>query len=241
MNNPSRKLTASERTPSVGRATSREEIHRRLLAAISDHLLPSGMRLPEEKLARYFNTSRPRIREVLSLLERDQLVETQPNRGAFVARPTIQQTREMCEARLIVERAMARLAAERITEKDAALLRAAVEEERNCWDNDDYTGAIRQSRVFHTLIAKVSGNTVLSEVLANILSRSALSQAYYAARGRSGCMCDDHFSLLDAITAGDADKAEALMAEHIRHIQSRMDLCEPEDTVEIEDALNNVL
>ena len=221
-------------------AAPRDVIRRRLTAAISDHLLPSGMKLPEEKLARYFNTSRPRIREVLSLLERDQLVEVQPNRGAFVARPTIQQTREICEARVIIESAMARLAAERVTSADAQMLREIVETERACWDKDDYTGAIRASREFHTKIAALAGNTVLSDTLTNILTRSALSEGYYASRGRSGCLCDDHFGLLSALTERDADQAESLMAAHIRHIQGRMNLTEPEDSVDIEEALNNV-
>lgn len=222
------------------RAVPRDVIHRRLSAAISDHLLPSGMKLPEEKLARYFRTSRPRIREVLSLLERDQLVEIQPNRGAFVARPTIQQTREICEARIIIERAMARRAAERATPADAKTLRDIVKRERACWAQDDFTGAIRASREFHTRIAALADNSVLSDMLTNILSRSALSEGYYASRGRSGCLCDDHFDLLGAITQNKPDEAETLMEAHIRHMQNRMNLTEPDDTVDIEDALNNV-
>ncbi|WP_155833401.1 FCD domain-containing protein, partial [Halomonas sp. BC04] len=61
----------------------------------------------------------------------------------------------------------------------------------------------------------------------------------YAARGRSGCMCDDHFALLEAIAEGDTDKAERLMSTHIGHIQARMDLSEPDDIVDIEEALSN--
>lgn len=236
------KQDATDKDPKPGRqsAVPREVIHRRLSAAISDHLLPSGMKLPEEKLARYFRTSRPRIREVLSLLERDQLVEVQPNRGAFVARPTIQQTREICEARIIIERAMARLAAERATPADVRTLRNIVESERACWNKDDYTGAIRASREFHTRIAALADNSVLGDTLMNILSRSALSEGYYASRGRSGCLCDDHFELLAAIAERDPDRAEALMAAHIRHMQSRMNLTEPDDAIDIEEALNNV-
>ncbi|MCE9663077.1 GntR family transcriptional regulator [Halomonas sp. M5N1S17] len=220
---------------------SRAEMYKRLSTAISDHLLPTEARLPEEKLAKYFSTSRPKVREVLTLLARDKLVEIKPNRGAFVARPTVEQTRQMCEARMIIECAMARLAAERASADDIRSLRTIVEQEMACWDGDDYTGAIRCSREFHTKIAMMSNNTVLSEMLANILSRSALSQAYYAARGRSGCMCDDHFALLEAIAVGDADKAERLMSTHIGHIQAKMDLSEPDDVVDIEEALSNAI
>lgn len=221
--------------------SSSTEMYKRLSTAISDHLLPSGARLPEEKLANYFSTNRTKVREVLTLLDRDKLVEIKPNKGAFVARPTIVETRQICEARTIIECAMIRLATERASADDIRSLRSIVEREKVCWDDEDYTSAIRCSREFHTKIAMMSNNTVLSEMLANVLSRSALSQAYYAARGRSGCMCDDHFALQEAIAQGIGNKAERLMSTHIGHIQARMDLSEPDDLVDIEEALSNAI
>jgi len=217
---------------------SRTEMYKRLSTAFNDHLLPSESRLSEEKLAKYFSTSHPKVREVFILLAKDKLVEIKPKRGVFIVRPTFEQ-RQMCEARVIIECAMARLAAERASTDDTGSLRAIVEQEKPCWNGNDYTGAIRCSRKFHTKIAMMSNDTVLSEILANILSHSTMSQVYCAARGRSGCTFDDHFALLEDIAEGNTSKAERFMPIYIGHIQVRMGLNEPGDIVDIEEALSN--
>jgi len=228
---------ADDGTPAVRPA----EMRRRLVAAIADNRLPPGARLPEEKLARVFGTSRAKVRDVLALLARERIVELQPNRGAFVARPTVEEARHICEARMVIERSMARLAAERRSATDLRDLRRVLEEEHRCWDAGDIRSAVRASRNFHLVLASVSGNAVLSDMLENILERSALTQAVYASRGAAGCLCDDHFAILDAVAAQDADRAEQLMVAHIDQMVSRLNL-EPDRTeVDIEDALRDSL
>jgi DNA-binding GntR family transcriptional regulator len=218
-----------------------ENALKKLRSAIEDGRLPPGMRLPEEKLARGLDTSRARVREVLALLANERLVVLQVNRGAFVTRPTVEEARNICEARLMAERTMARFAAERATQQDMKKMRGLVEQERAAWDAEDVRLAVTMSRDFHRAVADAVSNPVLEDILANLLSRSALTQAVYAARGAAGCLCDDHAALLDAIEAGDADRAEAVMVEHIQNLVNRLDLHPLSQDVDIEDALRTTL
>lgn len=218
-----------------------ENALKKLRSAIEDGRLPPGMRLPEEKLARGLDTSRARVREVLALLANERLVVLQVNRGAFVTRPTVEEARNICEARLMAERTMARFAAERATQQDMKKMRGLVEQERAAWDAEDFRLAVTMSRDFHRAVADAVSNPVLEDILANLLSRSALTQAVYAARGAAGCLCDDHAALLDAIEAGDADRAEAVMVEHIQNLVNRLDLHPLSQDVDIEDALRTTL
>ena len=223
------------------KAAPLENTLNKLRSAIEDGRLPPGMRLPEEKLARALDTSRARVREVLALLANERLVVLQANRGAFVTRPTVEEARNICEARLMAERTMARFAAERATAQDLKKMRYLVERERAAWDAEDVRKAVTMSRDFHRAIADSVSNPVLEDILAALLSRSALTQAVYAARGAAGCLCEDHAALLDAIDAGDADRAEAVMVEHIQNMISRLDLEPLSQDVDIEDALRNTL
>lgn len=213
----------------------------KLRSAIEDGRLPPGVRLPEEKLARALDASRARVREVLALLANERLVDLQANRGAFVTRPTVEEARNICEARLMAERTMVRFAAERATAHDLTKMRDLVEQERAAWDAEDVRTAVTMSRDFHRAVADSVSNPVLVDILASLLSRSALTQAVYAARGAAGCLCDDHAALLDAIEAGDADRAEAVMVEHMQNMISRLDLEPLSQDVDIEDALRNTL
>ncbi|MCL3883114.1 GntR family transcriptional regulator [Marivita sp. GX14005] len=223
------------------RATRPEALLEKLRAAIEDGRLPPGARLPEEKLARALDASRARVREVLSLLANERLVELQTNRGAFVAKPTVEEARHICEARLMAERTTARLAAERATPDAVRKMREMVAEEQIAWDSDDVRNAVAKSRGFHRAIAEAAANPVLADILASLLSRSALTQAVYAARGAAGCLCHDHSALIDAIEAGDPDTAEAAMKTHMDNIISRLDLEPLAQEVDIEDALRDTL
>jgi DNA-binding GntR family transcriptional regulator len=222
------------------RGSGNAEIRRRLTAAISEGRLPPGARLPEERLAQSFGTTRARIREVLTVLAREKLVDLQLNRGACVARPTIEETRHICEARMVVERSMTRLAAERIGPAGLTVLRGLVEEERAAWARGDVAVAVARSRRFHLAIAEEAGNPILSEMLSNLLSRTALSLSVYASRGPAGCLVDDHAALLQALAIGDADRAEALMVEHIEHMIGRMNLAPMPTEVDLELALRDI-
>lgn len=216
---------------------STEAIRARLQEAIESGRLPPGQRLPEERVAAALSVSRARVREVFAQLAHEGLVEQQANRGAFVARPSLDEALHICEARMIAERAMARLAAERCTTDDLTKMRDLVDTESAAWSAGNVPLAVTLSRNFHRAIASTAGNPIMAEILSNLLSRTALTQAVYAARGSAGCLCDDHRSLLDAFEARNADAADALMTEHINNMIRRMDLVPLPQDVDIEDAL----
>ena len=74
--------------------------------------------------------SRGSVREALRRLAGDGLVEFEVNRGFFVADLGLDRVLERLEARLQLEPAIARLAAERRSDDDLAALRRAVADER---------------------------------------------------------------------------------------------------------------
>lgn len=218
-------------------STTDAEMYRRLSGAIADNRLPPGAKLTEENLAQFFNVSRARIRELLRDLSRERLVEIKPNRGAFVASPSIEETRQIYQARRVIEGAMIGPLIERITPGQLKELRDKITEEKEAWDRDDRPHAIRCSREFHLKLVQFGGNEILTEMMQTVISRASLAAALYSERHNPGCHCQDHFEIVDAINRGDVAMSEKLLLDHLQQIEDRMRLTEDPEQVSIEDAL----
>src|SRR5829696_3902617 len=100
----------------------REHVYGRLQELLISRTLAPGDHLVEERLAAQLGVSRGPVREALQRLHRDGWVTLRPRHGAFVNQPTAQQVHEFFEARDVIERTAAQLAAERCTTEDAAAL-----------------------------------------------------------------------------------------------------------------------
>src|SRR3954449_10809715 len=125
-----------------------ERVHRELFDAIIDHRVPPGTPLPEDTLAGAFGVSRTVVRKALLRLGHEKLAELRPNRGAVVARPTVEEARAGFEgrrgvegagaegagglvgARRVVEAAVAEAAVERARDADLEAVRARLAAER---------------------------------------------------------------------------------------------------------------
>ncbi|MCY7317426.1 MAG: GntR family transcriptional regulator, partial [Ramlibacter sp.] len=101
-------MAASDRktTSRIDRESTVDEIYERVYVAILEHRLQPATKLGEERLADIFGASRARIRDVLARLAHEQIVELYPQRGAYVAKPTIEQARDVFEARRLIEPAV---------------------------------------------------------------------------------------------------------------------------------------
>ena len=88
-----------------GRAAE-ERVFNAVLDAILDHRLAPGARLGERELSELLGASRGAVRAALARLGHSLLVELRPNRGAVIANPTAAETRDLFEARRVIESAV---------------------------------------------------------------------------------------------------------------------------------------
>ena len=105
--------------PAGGHRTLAERAFATLHEAIVTGVLAPGERLPIEELAEILEMSPMPIREALRLLDSVGLVENIPHRGARVTELSIEDLREVYEARLALEPLCVRHAAENFTDADA--------------------------------------------------------------------------------------------------------------------------
>ncbi|MDX6750441.1 GntR family transcriptional regulator [Geminicoccaceae bacterium 1502E] len=218
---------------SPGRCSRDARIYRELLTAIVDNRIPPGTALPEDTLAAAFAASRTVVRKALLRLGHEKLVELRPNRGATVARPSVEEARQVFEARRLVEAAIVGGAVEHGTDAELARLRAGLAREHAAERQADRHEVIRLSGDFHRELASIAGNQVLGEFLGELVSRTSLILALYQPPGTVPCSHDEHLAVLEAIERRDPARARERMAAHLAHVERLLRLDKPKRTVDL--------
>jgi len=216
------------------RENAHDEIYEKIYVAILEHRLHPGTKLAEERLAAIFNVSRARIREVLARLAHEQIVELYPQRGAFVAKPSIEQALDVFEARRLIEPAVLRRLIETLTPEKLARLRLHQELELDARRRDDKRAVIRLSGEFHSLAAELAGNSALARSMRELSVLTCLMIFLYDAPTTTSCRADEHSQIIEAIAKRDPVRAERLMLEHLEHIESSMKLETATEAVDLE-------
>jgi DNA-binding GntR family transcriptional regulator len=193
----------------------RELVHERLQEMLINRTLAPGDHLVEERLAAQLGVSRGPVREALQRLHRDGWITLRPRYGAFVNQPTSEQVHEFFEARELVERSAAQLAAERCTPEDAAALLRICDEA----DADLLGGASPQqmgahTARFHRLVLECARNHILLEFGEQLSHRSRWFFAPLVSTIAPQAWIE-HREVAELIAVGDADAAASAMHVHI--------------------------
>jgi DNA-binding GntR family transcriptional regulator len=196
-------------TSTVKRAVPYETIKQAILRG---ELAP-GQPLIETALAEWCEVSRTPIREALTKLEHDGLVD-RTDRGVVVRMRSPDEILDVYETRLVLEATAARVAADRRTTRDVHLLRQALQRGDVASDSEPLA-LVEANRQFHTLVWRASHN----ECLQDLLERLSLHLVRYPATtlaypGRWAVACEEHTALVDAIEARDGAAAHDLALQH---------------------------
>lgn len=192
--------------------------------AILAHALPPGTKLPEDEVGEIYGVSRTVVRAALQALAFDRLVMLEPNRSASVAKPTTVEAREVFEARALIEPRLAALAAEVATAKDLMLLRKHLEEEHELVHAGKDGEAVVLSGRFHVAIGEIAGQSILTDFVRILCSRSSLIISLYWRRRDAICESHAHHALVEAIAKNSAKDAAELMKSHLVDLLSGLDL-----------------
>jgi DNA-binding GntR family transcriptional regulator len=197
-----------------------ETVYRALRRAVIEQALRPGDKLPEDVVGERFGVSRTIVRGVLGRLAAEGLVELTPNRGAAVARPSLEEACDIFEARRSLERDVVRRLVAGITPPQVAELEAHVRLEEEA-RSASAAASIRLAGEFHTLLARLSGNAVIARYINELVSRCSLILALYARPHSTECAINEHMEIVAALRAGDAPTAIARMEHHLEAVTER--------------------
>lgn len=214
----------SPMTEAQQNTATNDRIARQIEQAILDHRLAPGTKLTEDELGSIYGVGRTIVRGALQALTHRGLVETKRNRGAFVAKPSVREAREVLEARALLEPRTARSAAMNASPADIRDLRRHIEREHAAMDAGDTGRAVFLSGEFHNAIARIADQAIIEQFISALIAQSSLIVALYWRRRDALCESHAHHVLVDAIDAGNGALAEDLMTSHLVDLGSCLDL-----------------
>jgi DNA-binding GntR family transcriptional regulator len=195
-----------------------------ITTAIIERRLMPGTKLAEQQIADIFGVSRTLVRQALNQLSRDRLVTLEPARGAFVAKPSVQEARQVFEVRAMLEAAMVRQLCSVITDAQIAELRQHVKAESAAVARTDVSGRTRLLADFHVVLARMLGNQVLAELLEDLLARSSLIALMYQSSHSAEHSQEEHVAIVDALEKRDARAAVRLLESHLGNVERNLRL-----------------
>jgi len=180
--------------------------------------LAPGALIDERELIGRLEIGRTPVREALRRLAHERLVEVYPRRGMFVTGVDVRELARLSEVRELLEPEAARLAAERATDGDrdqlAALLAELDASGSELMDLDER---------IHRAVYRAAHNDLLEATLEQyyVLALRIWSIALDRAHELEEAV-EAHRTLLEAIQAGDAERAADTMRAHVQDFEQAM-------------------
>lgn len=217
-----------------------EQMYEKIMAAIVEHRLPPGTKLGEDRLAEIFGVSRAKVRQLLARLAHEGIVTMQPNRGAFVSEPTVEQAREIFELRKLLEPAIVKAVARNIDKAALKRLHTHLTREAQASGKGDHRALARLTGEFHLLLAELAGNLTTLRVMRELETLTCLIIYLYDGPAMPACRDNDHVAITAAVAKGDGARAAALMLAHLSEVEGCLDVMrEPPREFDLADALQD--
>ena len=196
-----------------------EQIKDLLWERIADGTYPPGDRLIETRIARELGVSQGPVREALRQLAGMGLVVFEAHRGCRVRRVDQDELDEVSVVRAALEETAARLAAgrgmavDRIADEVDGMRSAAVTANRRAW--------VAHAMAFHRLVVAASGNSTLLSTWEHLSIEGRTAQLVLAPGFDMGASTEQHQVILEALGAGDAERAARLSPRTRRDLHPR--------------------
>jgi DNA-binding GntR family transcriptional regulator len=201
----------------------RQQVYEEIKHDIITCKLAPGEPLSENQFIDRFQVSKTPIREALTLLVQDGLVEYTPNRGFMVTNVSVSDIQEIFDARIFFEAEMFRLAVKNISDAEIDAL-----EKQNVVDGDvnspEYVDTFMESnRRFHIALAAAGGNSRLLlyyEILMNEAQRLFYMDMSLHHRGfRWG---HGHEGIIQALRSRDEETGVSVIREALENARKRV-------------------
>lgn len=203
----------------IGRTRS---LHDRLLdelrsAIVSGELAPGSLHSVKD-LSEALGVSRTPVREALLALEAQSMVRFERNVGVRIQETTLHDLGEVFQLRLLLEVPATRHATSRMTSKQLAEVRAALDGMHDAVATGDVDAMWEKDRLFHRLILEGTGNERLAEYVEGLRDTVLKKGTHTAGRSRSPKeIVAEHDAIMNPMEGRNARAAAAAMYQHIRH------------------------
>lgn len=184
--------------------------------------LKPGEKLSEQQVCEMYGLSRTPVREAFRQLEMGGLIETIPNRGAFIVGMTDRDISDIYEMRKSYEIIAVRWAVERATDEDLRKIEEAYEFMEFYTMKKDADKMLNINMDFHNLIYKAAHNRMLYHTLSIYqfyMKQLKTNNAYLTDRLID--VLAEHKMIINALVEKDAEGAAEAVAAHLDNARDR--------------------
>jgi DNA-binding GntR family transcriptional regulator len=209
--------------PTAQKTTATEKAYHLIKRAILLGEIREGSFLSEAEIRRKYEVGRTPFREACNRLHNERLLEVVPHRGYFVPELSFRSVREIFEARLILEAAIAGLAASRAEPNQLRELKAIQKRLLSCTDSrSGFEEIVAANTEFHLCLASMTQNRELYVLASHILEQTVrLSYLEYRTAGFDKPLTRKlHEPILDAIGKRDPAAAREAVLNDISQAQA---------------------
>jgi GntR family transcriptional regulator, rspAB operon transcriptional repressor len=209
------RLTVLPPEPGTPRSLSDEAYFRIRDLIVSLELVPGAI-VNERELMERLGLGRTPVREALRALAQDKLVEVYPRRGIFVSSVNVRDLASLSEVRALLESNAAALAATRATPAERAAAAALIDEVERAAGERDERRLIDLDQRIHRHVYRCAHNSFLEETLNHYYVLTL--RIWFLALDRVARLDEavhEHRELMEAIRAGDPERAAAAMRRHV--------------------------
>lgn len=195
-----------------------DRVYEILLDNIIKRNFAPGTKLGEQYLADQLGVSKTPVREALSRLERENLVNIYPNRGAFVVEITKEDIIEIYDLREVLEGLAARQAAEKIGDNGIDRIQKLIFAMEDSLEDNDLEAYSSHDSKLHEILGRISGNERLQEMVKNLRYQARiLMSSSVQIPGRAEESIKEHKRILKALKAGNGPEAERQVRLHTKN------------------------
>jgi DNA-binding GntR family transcriptional regulator len=193
-------------------------LYRQLKSQIVRLELPPNQTLIEQVIADQFGVSRTPVREALSRLAVEELVDNSLWRGTIVSPIRVRAVKDAQYVRECLEVALAREAAEKCTDLGILNLRHQLDQQRLASEQGDVDMFYQADEEMHREISVIAGRPSVWQVVldAKVHMDRVRQLALSERTSEIPRLIRDHKAIIDAIGRRNADDAEAAMRRHLK-------------------------
>lgn len=175
----------------------------------------------QETIAAELGFSRTPIREAIVRLEQENLVKIIPRHGIEILAMKPSDMREIYEMLACLEpKAVEILARRKPSIDEIAELAGACDDMETALETDDRKAWAKADAAFHKSLAQLCGNSRLFATIMGFWEQSQRARMFtLMLRPKPEASTREHRAVLDAVLAGDADRAAALYKAHRERAQ----------------------
>jgi DNA-binding GntR family transcriptional regulator len=193
-----------------------QQVYSAIFSEIAEGKLAPGARIIQEQIAQLLGVSRQPVQQALLLLRNQGVLQDAPGRGLIVAPMDLDYVRNMYDIRAIMEGLACAKAAERNAELAKKAGPALIEAGRTAVRSGSVSQMIAADMKFHEFIYQLSENPLIAPAMeSNWVQTQRVMGEVLMRDERPRNIWDQHAEILDAIMAGNSEKAEKLARSHI--------------------------